>query len=45
MTDARTFRGFRFPAEIILCVPVHGFEAPICAYAAMSLWPICSART
>jgi ABC-type uncharacterized transport system fused permease/ATPase subunit len=26
-------------------VPVHGFETPICAYAAMGTGPPCSART
>ena len=26
-------------------VPVHRFETPRLAYAAMSAWPICSART
>ena len=26
-------------------VPVHGFETPICAYPAIGIGPICSART
>jgi hypothetical protein len=32
-------------AQICHAVPVHGFETPICAYAAIGIELICSART
>jgi hypothetical protein len=31
--------------RVLRGVPVHRFETPILAYAAMSTGPICSART
>jgi multiple sugar transport system permease protein len=35
----------RFPTYFGNSVPVYGYEAPLCAYAAIAMGPICSART
>jgi transposase-like protein len=32
--------GLRMVEELLAAVPVHGFETPLCAYAAIGIGPI-----
>jgi hypothetical protein len=43
--DAKAARRMLALALVLEGVPVHGFETPICAYAALASGPIWSART